>query len=277
MIRRLIPAAAIVGLVASVTACGAQSALQAEDERFMTGNFHKISHEGTLRVGSSTADGIVKYSKNWTIGEPTPAIIKEPKHLTLQRGCGNLSIGCNVDWDVKVRPRQNLEIQGAFGDLETSVELGKVSIDSIAGNITLAKTNREVAVKLGTGDVTLTDSGGAVTLSTGKGNVTIDQPAGSVEASVKEGNLIVTRSRGDNVVARSSNGNVTITVDPINTSIEAWSGAGDVTIIVPQGSTYNITAEAPSGTVREQVAHSSTGQIKVKAVAAKGSVLIKQG
>lgn len=277
MTRRLMPAALAVGLLASLTACGAQSAVQAQDQRFMTATFHKISHEGTLRVHPSTADGIVQYSKKWTVGEPTPAIIKGPKHLTLQRGCGNLSLGCNVEWDVKVRPGQNLEVQGSFGDLITSVELGKVTVDSIAGNVTLDKTRREVAVKLGTGDVTLNDAGGPVELSVGKGNVTVNQPAGNVNASLKEGNLVVKQSRGDNVVARSSNGNVTVTVDPINTTVEAWSGAGDVTVIVPQGSTFNIDAQALSGTVREQVPHSSTGQINIKAVANKGSVLIKHG
>lgn len=275
MTRRILPTVLAVGILASLTACGAQTATQAQAERIMTGKFHKISHEGTLRVHESTADGIVEHAKTWVVGEPEPTIIKEPKHLTLHRGCGNLSIGCNVDWDLKVRAGQNLEVEGKFGDFESDVELGKVTVLSVAGDVTLGKTRREASITLGSGNVSLTDTGGAVVVSTGKGNVNIDQPAGNVHVSAKEGNISVSKSRGDYVRAHSDHGNVTVVVDPINTSLDVKSGLGDVTIIVPQGSTFKIDAQAPLGTVHEQVARSNTGQITIKAVADNGSITIR--
>jgi hypothetical protein len=142
----------------------------------------------------------------------------------------------NFPLDVAVgEVRGNAHIETAAGEVELRVVSGNCEIDSGGGPLRLGDLMGPIDVHTGAGDITVntarqggsasTDggivhinwAGGPMTLRSGGGDIFVGQTAGAIDASTRSGDINLTISpllKTNRVVAKTSQGNITLVVSP---------------------------------------------------------------
>lgn len=139
-----------------------------------------------------------------------------------------------------------------------------------------------VDVSSGTGDLTV-DAGavtGNVTLSSGAGDVTASSLAGRADhLSTGAGDITAYGVTAGDVTARSVAGDITLTFSRAPSSVSVSSGAGDITIVVPPGSTqYDVQASSAVGNVDYAgIPHSPSAKRVITATSDVGDITISEG
>lgn len=115
----------------------------------------------------------------------------------------------------------------------------------------------------------------AVTATSTAGSVMVTGMAGPVVARSTAGGVAVLRSRGAEVRATSTAGDVRVEADQAPTRVEASTTAGGVTIVVPRGD-YRVDAGAGAGSVNlEGIADTPSSGRVIVASATAGDVTIR--
>jgi hypothetical protein len=133
------------------------------------------------------------------------------------------------------------------------------------------------SVSTGGGDASAEGATGDVTLSTGGGDVTADRVSGVLSLSTGGGNINGTAITSTRVTAHSGGGDIEIVFTQVPRDIHVDTGGGNVTIIVPPGSTqYHVTANTDGGTVSESVPINTSSPNVITATSGGGDITIRQ-
>jgi hypothetical protein len=128
------------------------------------------------------------------------------------------------------------------------------------------------------GDVTARDLTGALTLRSGQGDVTVEGATGSVQLSSGQGDVTATGLTGATAVAFSGQGEVRLGFLAAPRVVNASSGQGDVSIVLPRGPVaYQVHAASSQGLVMDKVAVNPTSRQTVRATSGQGDVSVSYG
>jgi hypothetical protein len=134
-----------------------------------------------------------------------------------------------------------------------------------------------VSVSTGGGNVTADGTSGTVSLSTGGGNVAADRVSGDLALSTGGGDVQVTGVTATQVSADTGGGDVEIVFTQVPRNVQVSTGGGNITIVVPPGSTqYHVTASTGGGNVNDQVLQNPLSHRVIDATSGGGDITIRE-
>ena len=160
----------------------------------------------------------------------------------------------------------------AFG-YNCDLPVGNCSLDATvsvpAGTATTISTDG--------GDNTVTGTTGDVTLSSGGGNVTADHAAGDLTLTTDGGDINGTALTTARVTAGTGGGNVQIEFAAVPGNVRITSDGGNITIIVPRGTTqYDVNATSAGGSVSDSLPINSSSPHTITATTGGGNVTLRE-
>ncbi len=191
-------------------------------------------------VGEQRDDVEVIVHRTWGLAEPDIDQGFENGELTLRNGCtfwGTFGPqGCQTEFELRVPADLPLDVRGASGDVSAKGITG----DSYVG--------------------------------TSSGDVSVIDATGPLRAGASSGDVEVEGYGGSDVTAHASSGDVVVRARTAPRRIEAVASSGDVTVAVPGGRAYDVSADASSGDTSVGVERSSRSPHRIEARASSGDV-----
>lgn len=176
-----------------------------------------------------------------------------------------------VDWNIRVPSRYNVELKTSGGSIELANLGGTVDARTSGGSIEAGKLSGEAILRTSGGSIKIEGASARVQARTSGGSIRIGATTGPVEARTSGGSITIEGTGGD-VVAHTSGGGIRIAgamgrVDastsggsitaellrqPSGDSRLATSGGG-VTVSIAEGVGFELDARASGGGVSSDV------------------------
>jgi hypothetical protein len=135
-----------------------------------------------------------------------------------------------------------------------------------------------VSVSTGGGNVTADGTSGTVSLSTGGGAVAADRVSGDLALSTGGGDVQATGVAAAQVSADTGGGDVEIVFTQVPRNVQVSTGGGNITIVVPPGSTqYHVSASTGGGSVNDGVPQNTNSPRVIDATSGGGNITIREG
>jgi len=143
--------------------------------------------------------------------------------------CGLFLGNCGLSATLSVPPRTPLDLNSGGGNLQISGIQSAVTLNS------------------GGGDVSLSGSASAATVDSGGGNLSLSRLGGILTFTSAGGDIDGSDLTSPVVTVKSGGGNVTLTFTKVPQNIDLDTSGGDISIVVPRGSTQYAIDETTSG------------------------------
>ena len=161
----------------------------------------------------------------------------------------------------------DIAFHGEHAELDAKDVTGRVTVETGFRDVTLTRIKGEASVKNSHGDVSASQVGGALFVESGFGDVDAVDVGGAVEITVEHGNVTANRiPRGAKIKApggdikltefggpvelNSERGSLTLEpAAPVLAPISATTQYGEVELLVPDGSRFDLDARSESGDV----------------------------
>ncbi|MEA2464715.1 MAG: hypothetical protein QOJ98_2462 [Acidobacteriota bacterium] len=280
--RRLIPLALVLGLATSVFAA---------DDVIRRG--FKVSEGGTLRLKAdignikvvSGGTGVAVEITRKADGRRGQERLAEHKIELRQEGNDvvidddldgekwrwSWSNDYEVQWNIRIPARYNVELHTSGGSIELADIGGTVDADTSGGSISTGRLGGNSRLNTSGGSIRIGGGNGTVDARTSGGSIDIGETTGRVEARSSGGSIKIGRSGGE-VIAKTSGGGIRIegaagavdadtsggsihanlTRQPTAASSLTTSG-GSVTIVLSRGIGADLDAKASGGSVSSDV------------------------
>jgi len=177
-----------------------------ENATRLTASGRKVVTAGTLEAAD---EGMDRFSIELLTRETAP-----PQMVVLFDAPSQGSVHFRADVEIVVPAGVALTINSRNGDVDVDGNRNDTSVTLDNGDVSIVDQNGAVAVVVENGDVSLLNVNGAVVVSVDDGDVEIDARNGDLEVEVDTGAIAVSAQprEGDNVIARTRIGTVTIRV-----------------------------------------------------------------
>jgi hypothetical protein len=167
---------------------------------------------------------------------------------------------CGLNATLGVPPRTALDLASGGGDMRLSDIGSAVTLDSAGG------------------DVSLSGAGGAATVTTGGGDLSASGARGLLNFRTGGGDVDGSGLLSPNVDVGSGGGDVALTFARVPADVHVVSSGGDVTIVLPPGTTqYAITAVTDGGDYSSTVKNNEAAASKITVNSSGGDVNITEG
>jgi hypothetical protein len=152
-----------------------------------------------------------------------------------------------------------------------------VSVDSGGGNVSAAGTSGPVTLSTDGGDLTADDMTGDLTLHTGGGNITATKVAATeLTADTAGGEITATSVEAGQVIADTGGGDVEIVFTKVPHDVQVSTAGGNVTIIVPLGTTqYHVIASSAGGNVNSYIPTNKSSANLITATSGGGNITLQ--
>ncbi len=155
----------------------------------------------------------------------------------------------------------------------------EVRVKSGSGDQDVRSLKGPVTVKVGSGDVQIQDVEAHVEIGTGSGDITVARVRSSVNANAGSGDLdlgevggeVSVRTGSGDACLRSAGSNVNVAIGSGDVSLESdvpdgaeWvlnAGSGDVGLLLPGGSRFNLSARSALGEIETDFGLRASGGI----------------
>jgi Toastrack DUF4097 len=218
-----------------------------------TGGGDLTVHQDQDSSGVAQLTGTVEYS----LVRPRLTVSGDGFHLDCRLPTGNCGLSATLDI-----PRDTA--------LQLSSQGGNMQVNGVDSSVTLDSAG---------GDVTVSDIGGSADVSTGGGNLTASDLGNIKQFATDGGDVNGTGLSAPQVITSSGGGNVTLAFTSVPTNLSVTSAGGDVTILLPHGSTaYAITYNPAGGDYTAQVptTTSPTASHKISVLSGGGNISITE-
>jgi hypothetical protein len=175
--------------------------------------------------------------------------------------CSSFPIGtCSLNATLSVPAGTAVTISSGGGDL---------TADHLTGDLTLGTDGGNIQAAGDTGDVTMT---------TGGGDLTADQVAGGhLTLGTDGGNIQATGVADPRLAATSGGGDIEIVFTVVPRDVTVSTDGGNITIVVPPGSTrYHASASTDGGNVTDTLPYSASSPDEITATSGGGDITIEQ-
>jgi hypothetical protein len=151
--------------------------------------------------------------------------------------------------------------------------VGECSLDATV----TVPTGTAASISTDGGNATVVGTTGDVTMSSGGGDVTADQVSGDISLHTGGGNVLGTAISAARVTASTGGGDIEITFTRVPRDVQVSTDGGDVTIIVPAGSTqYHVTASTAGGNVDDSITDNTSSPNLITATSGGGDITIQE-
>ena len=214
-----------------------------------TGGGDITVHQGQASGGTARLTGKVDYS------------LVRPKFTVSSSG---ISLQCNV-------PTGNCGLNATLDvPSHTAVDLntggGNMQVSGVQGNVTLESAG---------GDVGISGIGGTADVLSGGGNVTASGLGGVLDFGTSGGDVDGSGLFSPHVTTDSGGGNVTLVFTAVPDYVKVNSSGGDITIVVPRGSTsYAIKSNASGGDFGKSVPTNDASRHVIQVDSGGGNISI---
>ncbi|MFQ5948132.1 MAG: DUF4097 domain-containing protein [Acidimicrobiia bacterium] len=258
--------AAVMATAAMITACSGGD--ESTDDRVETDQmtFEVTEPVTSLEIEASagnvdivaTDDGALRVDLELRFTGSTPEVERtiDEGRLVIRHGCRGLQAVCAVDYHVR---------------LPAGVA---VTLDSGSGDVAIDGLTADVIVQVGSGDLTLTDLTGDVTVHSGSGNITVTEASSALNLQTSSGNITGLRLTSLEVDLATSSGHIEVSFEAAPSGFDARTRSGHITVKVPKGVPYRISATALSGTVHVEVPTDSNAPRSMVITTSSGNVEI---
>jgi hypothetical protein len=153
-----------------------------------------------------------------------------------------------------------------------------VSADTSGGNVTALGLSGQVTISTDGGELKATGLTGDLTLRTGGGNISATTVAGSqVTADTSGGEMTATSVTTPQVIANTGGGDAQIVFTTVPRDVQVSSEGGEVTIIVPHGSTlYHVITATDGGNPAIDIPQSTSSTHLITVTSGGGNITIEQ-
>jgi len=209
-------------------------------------------HQDQARSSMARLTGTVDYS----LVRPRLTISGDGFHLDCRLPTGN----CGLD-----------------ATLDVPLDTAAVNLASEGGNMQVNGIDSDVTLNSGGGDVAVSGVGGVADVTTGGGNVTASDLTRALQFSTDGGDVNGTGLSAPRVTTESGGGNVTLAFTRVPVNLNIISDGGDITILLPHGSTrYAITYNTDGGDYSAPVPVSSSSRNAIDVQSGGGNVSIAE-
>ena len=122
-----------------------------------------------------------------------------------------------------------------------------LDLDSGGGNMQVSGIQSTVTLTSSGGDVALSGSGSAATVDSGGGNLSLSHLGGILKLTTSGGDVNGGDLTSPKVTTDSGGGNVALTFTKVPANIHIKSSGGDVTIVLPRGTTQYAVSVVTDG------------------------------
>ncbi len=122
-----------------------------------------------------------------------------------------------------------------------------LDLDSGGGNMQVSGIQSTVTLTSSGGDVSLSGSGSAATVDSGGGNLSVSRLGGTLKFTTSGGDVDGSALTSPTVTMDTGGGNVTLTFTTVPANVDITSSGGDITIVLPHGTTAYAIKETLSG------------------------------
>jgi hypothetical protein len=165
----------------------------------------------------------------------------------------------------------NITVSAPTGTAATvSTGGGDLTADQMAGDLTLHTDG---------GNIQANDTTGDVTMTTGGGDLTADQVAGDhLTMDTDGGNIQATGVAETRLAATSGGGDIEIVLTVVPRDVTVSTDGGNITIVVPRGTTqYHVSASTSGGTVTDNaIPNNDSSPNEITATSGGGDITIEQ-
>ena len=130
-----------------------------------------------------------------------------------------------VQWNIRVPDRYNVDVSTSGGWIEVDEIAGSVDARTSGGSIRTGKLGGKSTLKTSGGSITVDGASAELMVHTSGGSIDIGDTAGTVEAKTSGGSIKLGRVSGE-VVARTSGGN--IRVEDATGRVDASTSGGSI-------------------------------------------------
>ena len=170
--------------------------------------------------------------------------------------------GVNVDFEVTVPRRFNIDAETSGGNIAVDNLDGRVKLNTSGGNLSLGSISGEVDAHTSGGNISLDGAGGNVVVNTSGGNISLGRVSGTVRATTSGGNIAVDEVGGD-IVARTSGGHIVARIaDQPKADCLLRTSGGGITVHLADGIAVDLEAETSAGRVSTDIEVATSGTIK---------------
>ena len=161
---------------------------------------------------------------------------------------------------------------------ELSVPPGTaLDLTSGGGNVQVSGIQSTVTLTTGGGDVSLSGSSRAATVDSGGGNLSVSDLGGVLKFITSGGDVDGSSLTSPKVTMDTGGGNVSLTFTSPPANLSVTSGGGDITIVVPRGTTeYAIKKSTAGGDYGDSVPTNRLAANKITVDSGGGNVTITE-
>lgn len=216
-----------------------------------TGGGDVTLHQDQVRSSTARLTGTVRYS----LVRPRLTVTSTGIRLRCSIPTGNCGLSATLD--VPADTAVNLTTGG--------------------GNAQLSGIESDVVLNSAGGDVTISRVGGTVKMATGGGNVTASDLGGILQFSTDGGDIYADGLSAPQLTLESGGGNDTVAFTTAPANLTIVSDGGDVTLLLPHGSTrYAITTSPGGGNYRASVPTDPASPDKISVDSGGGNISIAE-
>jgi DUF4097 and DUF4098 domain-containing protein YvlB len=175
----------------------------------------------------------------------------------------------SISYDIVTPAQTQLHAATGSGNSTTEGLAGPVESTSGSGDVKLNDIGAEVTARTGSGEITISGVKGELRASSGSGNIRAEQISGAITASTGSGDVRLGQSGSGDVEVSTGSG--TVEVGGANGAVQIGTGSGNITAEgTPAGNwrlhtgSGDLTIELPQQSSFELYAHTSSGSIDSK-------------
>jgi DUF4097 and DUF4098 domain-containing protein YvlB len=181
----------------------------------------------------------------------------------------------SVYYELIIPDKAQVRIKTVSGDVVAVNVGGAVNITTVSGDIEVLTVDNGIKCKTISGDIDLGDITGNAEIETISGEIFIDNINGSVAANTVSGDIrLEALSDADEIILETTSGEVYADSElRLGGLYEIDTISGDIEMIMPSGSNFELNAKSTSGHVETDFLLTVTGKInrkKLQGVVGKG-------
>lgn len=200
-----------------------------------------------------------------------PGLVTIKTRYPENRGFFGRDTSVSVDYTLWIPEKASVEARSVSGDIEIAEAGGQIVANTVSGDVEISGGKKSVVAKAVSGDVKVEKIEGDAQLNSVSGDIQATGVKGSIEAEAVSGSIdLKDVSQATKVSAKSVSGSINYQGEiKSDGRYQFNSHSGDVVLVLPASSSFELEAGAFSGTVKTEFPIEVIGEISDRQIKGK--------